>query len=191
MASCGQVVDVDVAVLVDLEERQHGPVESAALEQGELVDALHDGIGVLGDTEDEVEQRNAADGTLFDHPGDGSGEAFFDQDMRDEGRDPEAEVDGLTGTQFLGRAASNDLLEGEGEGRGPSGPAQLTGEGRVVAGLGGLQLVGRDDERVDEDAGHADRSRDQAAALGEAFDLGDHDAAVVVGGVGKVQRAQR
>jgi hypothetical protein len=51
-------------------------------------------------------------------------------------------------------------------------------------------LVGGQDQRVDENAGDADGLWVQASALGEAFDLGDHDAAVVVGGVGQVQRAQ-
>ena len=41
-----QVGDVDVAGRGHLEERQHRDVETAALQQGELVDALHQGLRI-------------------------------------------------------------------------------------------------------------------------------------------------
>ena len=57
--------------------------------------------------------------------------------------------------------------------------------------MSGLQLFGRQHEGIDEDAGDPDILRCQGSAFGQALDLRDDDAAVVVRGVGQIQRAQR
>ena len=61
--------DVHVAVRVDLQERQEGAIEATALQVGELVRGRQERVGVLGTTELEAEERDAADGALLDDPG--------------------------------------------------------------------------------------------------------------------------
>ena len=66
----------------------------------------------------------------------------------------------------------------------------LAGDRRIVERLRGLHLVGRDDDRVDEHAGHDDVAAAQRADVGEPLDLGDDDAAVVAGGERLIERAE-
>ena len=90
----------------------------------------------------EVEQRHAADRTLLDHPGDGAMAAFFQQDARHIGRDAEAEIDRPAGLQLEGDPARDGLGHVEGrEAEGLQRAEDLAGDGRVIGGLGRLQLV--------------------------------------------------
>jgi hypothetical protein len=57
----------------------------------------------------EIEQRHAADGPLFDHPGDIAVPAFLDQDARDIGRDAETDIHGLAIAHFLGDTPGDDF----------------------------------------------------------------------------------
>ena len=58
-------------------------------------------------------------------------------------------------------------------------PEDLAGDRRFVGRMRRLQLVGRDDDDVDQHAGHDDVVRPQRARRGEALDLRDDEAAVV------------
>ncbi len=54
---------------------------------------------------------------------------------------------------------------------------QFAGNRRIMGGGGGLQLVGRLDDDVDEDARHADVVGFERSVLGDALDLRNHEAA--------------
>ena len=69
--------------------------------------------------------------------------------------------------------------------------AVVAGSLRKQLGLRRLELIGGDDDRVDHDARHADGLRRQRPALGEPLDLGDDEAAVVVGSERLVEHAER
>ena len=61
--------DVDRAIPADLQEGEERGVEASALEIGELVGRRHDGFGIGGAAELEIEQGHAADRSLLDDPG--------------------------------------------------------------------------------------------------------------------------
>ena len=69
-------------------------------------------------------------------------------------------------------------------------PEHLAGDRRIVERLRRLHLVGRDDDVVDQDAGHEHVMRLQRAALGDALHLRDDDAAIVAGRERLVERAE-
>ena len=144
--------DVHVAVGVDLEEGQERAVEAAALQIRELVRRRQQCIGVLRTSELEAEERHAADRALLDHPGDRAIQPFLEEDARHERGDAEPEVDRLPVAQLLARAPGDDLLGS------PRGELELGDRRPIVAGglgqqdgLGGLQLIRRDDDRIDHD----------------------------------------
>ena len=146
--------------------------------------------GIQRAAERETGEREPADRTLLDHPGDVLGMTLLEQDPWHRGRDAEPEIDGGVDLQLGGGAPGDDLLQTELHRLDVLVAAvHLTGQRRIVEGLGGLHLVRRDDDRVDQYAGHVDVLGPQLI-VGQPLDLGDHDAAVVVGGVGLVEGAQ-
>ena len=151
----------------------------------------HDRLGVGGAAELEVEQRHAADRALFDHPRHLAVLAFLQKDAWHVGRDAEADVDGPAVRQFHGDAARDHLLDVEGgRAEGRERPEDLARDRRVVGCLRGLQLVGIDDDVVDQNARHPHVVRLQSAVLDHALDLRDDDAAIGAGGHGLLQRAE-
>ena len=191
MRARAELGDVDRALAVDLEEGQQRAIEAAALEVGELMGRGHHRLGVGGAAELEVEQRHAADGALFDHPGDRAVAAFLDEDARHVGRNAKADVDRVALAQLLGDAAGDDLGNVElRQFERRQRPEDFAGNRRIVDGLRRLQLIGRDHDRVDEDARHQHLLRLQRARLGEPFDLGDHHAAVVAHAQRLIERAE-
>ena len=166
--------------LVDFEEGQQRGIEARALEIGELVRRRHEGFGIGSAAEGEIEQRNAADRPLLDHPGDRAMQAFFKQNARHIGRDAEAEIDGASRLKFHGDTARDDFLDVEIRQREIfQWMENLAGYGRIVERLRRLLLVGIDDDVVNEDAGNAHIMRLHRAALGDAFDLRNDNAAIV------------
>ena len=183
--------DVDRAVTVDLQEREQRHVEAAALEIGELLRRRHDRLGVGGAAELEIEQRHAADRALFDHPGHRAVPAFLDQDARHVGGYAETDVDGVAVAQFLRDPARDHF--GDAERRGlerRERTEDLARDRRIVGRVGGLLLLGRDDDDVDQNSRHDDVVRAQRSGRGEALDLRDHQAAVVANGERLIERAE-
>ena len=109
MRTRAELGDVDGALPVDLKEGQQRAIEAGALEVGELIGRGHDRLGIGRAAELEVEQRHAADRSLFDHPGDGAMLAFFDQDARHIGGNAKADIDGVAIAQLLRDAARDDF----------------------------------------------------------------------------------
>src|SRR5581483_12332585 len=107
MGTEAELGNVDRAGAIDLQKREQRHVETAALEISELMRRLDDRLGIGGTAELEIEQRNAADGALLDHPGDRAVPAFLDQNTRDVGRNAEPDVDRVAVTQ-LHRDAARD-----------------------------------------------------------------------------------
>src|SRR5438132_1672360 len=129
----GQARHVDAAVRVDLQEREQAAVEAAPLEVGELVGGGDDGLRVGGTPELEPQQGHPTDRPLLDHPGHGVVQSLFQQDARDEGREAEAEVDGVAVAEFHGRAPREDLVRPPWDGlKRRQRPAQLAADRWVV-----------------------------------------------------------
>src|SRR6185437_1106936 len=82
MRAKAELRDVDRARLVDLEKRQQGGIKARALEERELMRRRHEGLGVRGAPESEVEQGDATDRPLFDDPGDRAVLAFLEENPR-------------------------------------------------------------------------------------------------------------
>ena len=116
--------------------------------------------------------------------------ALLEQHPRDCGGDPEAEIDGGVDLQ-LGRGPASDyLFQTELDRLDVVEIAMdLAGQRRVVEGLRGLHLIGVDHDSVDKNPGNADVLRGQLV-LRQPLDLGDDNAAVVVGGVRLIERAE-
>src|SRR6476620_192651 len=102
---------VDRARTVDLQERQKRAVEARRLEISELLRRGHDGLGIGGAAELEIERGHAADRSLLDNPGGIAMAAFLEQDARHIGRDAETEVDRPALLQFLRHAARDDRAD--------------------------------------------------------------------------------
>ena len=176
---------------VDLQEREQRGVEARALEIGELVRRRHEGVGVGGAAEGEVEQRHAADGALFDDPGDLAVQALLEQDARHIGRDAEAEIDGAAGLKLLRDAPRDDLLDVElRHAETVERTDQFARDRRIIERLRRLLLVGIDDDVVYQHAGHPDIVGPERAILGDALHLGNDDAAIVAGGERLVEPAE-
>ena len=185
--------DVHVAVRVDLEERQHRPVEAAALEVLELVRRRHEGVGVLRTAEREPEERDAADGALLDHPGHRAVEPFLEQDPGHERGDPEAEVHRLAVPQLQRGPPGDHLL------RAPFGELEVGGRRPVVA----RRL--RQESRSGSSGADPDATTTASTTMpgtrtacagsvrpsAQPLHLGDDDAAVVVRGERLVEHAER
>ena len=172
--------DVDVALPVDLEERQQRGIEAAALQIGELVRRGNDGFGVGRASECEPQQRNPADRPLLQDPGDGAVRAFLEQDAGNIGSDAETDVGRHPAAELHGDAAGDDLLRPElGDSECFLGLHGLAADGGVEHGLCGLPLLRLDDDMIDQHAGYMYRHRLQCAGVGAPLDLRDDDAAVV------------
>ena len=93
---------------------------------------------------------------------------------------PKADVDRVAVAQFLRDAPRDHLgdVELRGLERGQR-PEDFARNRRLIGRVRRLQLVGRDDDDVDQHAGHDDVVRTQRSRGGEALDLRDHEAAVV------------
>jgi hypothetical protein len=88
-------------------------------------------------------------------------------------------------------AARDDLLDIELRcAKGRQRPENLAGDRRVVGRLRGLQLVGIDDDVIDQHARHAHVMRLQRAVLHDALHLRDDDAAIVARGQRLLQAAE-
>ena len=98
--------DVDVALAVDLGERQEGEVEPAAVVEVELVGLVGHHVVVDAGAGVHAAGRHAADDALLDGERHFAPQALFGGDVGDPVRDPEAEVDhGTAGTAPSRRAA--------------------------------------------------------------------------------------
>ena len=187
----GEPGHVDVALPVDLEERQQRGIEAAALQIGELVRRRNDGFGVGRASEFESQQRNPADRPLLQDPGDGAVRAFLQQDAGDVGGDAEADVGRHPAGELHGDAAGDDLLRPElGDSECFLGLHGLAADGGVEHGLCGLPLLRLDNDIVDQHAGHVHSHRLQRAGVGAPLDLRDDDAAVVAGRQRLVESAE-
>src|SRR4249920_20000 len=109
----GEVGDVDVAGARHLQKRQHRYIEAAALQQGELISALHQCLRVQRAAEGEAGRREPADRALLDHPGDVLGMALLQEHARDGRGDSEAQVDNGVDLQFGRGPAGDHLLQAE------------------------------------------------------------------------------
>jgi hypothetical protein len=117
--------------------------------------------------------------------------ALLQEHTRDGRGDSEAQVDNGVDLQFGRGPAGDHLLQAELDRFDVVEVAMhLPGQGRVVDGLGGLHLVGGDDDGVDQDPGDM-YGLGRQLNLREPFDLSDDDAVIVVGGVGLVEGTQR
>src|SRR5215468_5154163 len=113
MGTEAELRNVDRARAVDLQKREQRHVEATALEIGELMRRLDDGLGIGRAAELEIEQRNAADGALLDHPGDRTVPALLDQNTRDVGRNAESDVDGVAVAKLQRDATRNGFIDVE------------------------------------------------------------------------------
>ena len=130
---------------------------------------------------------HSAYGALLDNPGDSAVQPLFQENAGHERGDAEAEIDGFAVAELERGATGDHLLQAPlGQLECFGGDAHLAADGGVVVGLGGLHGVGDDHDGVDENAGHAHVLGEEGAGGDAAFDLGDDDAAVVVGGQGDI-----
>ena len=191
MGPGGEAGYVHRAFAVDLQEGEQGGVEGAGLEVGELVGRRHDGLGVGGASEGEAGERNASHRSLLDDPCDRAVPAFLEQDARDVGGDAEPQVDRHAGGKLHGHAPRNDLLDRMLQRLEAVERAEnLAGDGGVVDGLRGLELLRCHHHAVHEDAGDAHVLGPERSRPGKALDLRDHGAPVVAGGKRLVERSQ-
>src|SRR5690606_23620209 len=117
--------------------------------------------------------------------------AFLQKDTGHVGRDAEPDIDGPAIGQLYGDATGNHLLYVEG--RRPEGGKRaedFSRNRRVVRRLGGLQLIGIDNDVIDEHARYPHIVRLQRPVRDYPLDLGDNDAAIVAGGERLVERAE-
>src|SRR5205814_10040648 len=123
---------------------------------GELMWRGHDAFGIGRAAELEIEKRNPADRALLDDPGLRTMASLFEEDARDIGGYPEAEIDRPAVAQFLRHAPRAPLVDAPfHEPEGGKRPEGLPRDRRIVRRLGRLPLLGRFDDIVDEDARHA------------------------------------
>ncbi len=161
------------------------------LEVGELMRRGHDGLGIRGAAELEIEQRHAADRALLDHPGGLAVQALLDEDARHIGRDAEAEIDRPALLQLLRHAARDRLADPElHQGEARQRPEDFARDRRIIGRLRRLPLIGRLDDIVDENARHAHVMRLERPGLGDALHLRDDLAAGVMRRHRKIERAE-
>ena len=183
--------DVDIALHIHLHERQEGHVKAAALKIGELAGRRHEGVGVRRAAESKAGQRHPPHRTLFDGPGDGLRMARLQQDAGHHGGNAEAEVGGHAVAQFHRGAAGDDLFDavlGHVERR--PGTHDLAGNGGVIGGFGGLFLVRIQHDQIDQMPRHPHVVRAQGPRCRQAFDLRNHQTAVVAHSDGLIQTAE-
>ena len=173
-------VDVDVALGVDLGERQARDVEAAAVVEVEHVRLVDHRLVVEAGAALVAGHRDATEDALLHGQHELVGDALLPGDPADELADPEAEVADRAARELEQRAPGDDLAHVERQRRlRADGPADGARVVRRVAGDVGLPLVGVDVDVVDERARHPDVAHPQAAAGRELADLGDHDPAAV------------
>ena len=106
-------VDVDVALGVDLGERQAGDVEPAAVVEVEHVRLVDHRLVVEAGAALVAGDRHAAEDALLDGQHELVGDALLPGDPADELADPEAEVADRAGRELEQRAAGDDLAHVE------------------------------------------------------------------------------
>ena len=126
-------VDVDVALGVDLGERQAGDIEPAAVVEVEHVRLVDHRLVVEPGPALVAGHRHAAEDALLDGQDQLVGDALFPGDPADELADPEAEVADGARRELEQRAAGDDLAHVERQRRlRPDRPAQRAGVVRRV-----------------------------------------------------------
>src|SRR5215207_511510 len=188
--SGGKVRDVHIPGAGNLQEGKHRHVETAALQQRELINTLHQRLRVERAAEGEPRRREAADRALLDHPGDVLGVTLLQQHSWNGGRDSEAQVYRGIDLELGGSTPGDHLLQAELHWFDLVQVAMdLTRQGRVVGRLSRLHLIGGHHDRVDQDARNV-HSLGGQLRVGQPLDLSDDDPVVVVGGVGLIQCAK-
>ena len=176
-------VDVDVALLVHLRERQAGDIEPAAVVEIEHVRLVDHRLVVEAGTALVPRDGHAAKDALLDGQHQLIGDALLPGDAADELADPEAEVADRAARELEQRAAGDDLADVERQGRfradRPAGRARVVGR---VLGDVRLPLIGVDIDVVDQRGRDLHVADAQAAAGRELADLCDDDATAVACG---------
>ena len=188
-----ELADVGVALAVGLGKPQEGHVKAAAVIEVELRWLVDQCFGVGGCAEIQPAGRDAADDAGFGGQGDEIQDLFLIGHTGEPFGHADAEVDDAVAAQFEGRPAGDDLAVahlhgGQGLHRHPDFAAERRvvdfGESLPVVLGGGLH------DTVHQDARDFDIAGIEAAALGDALDLHDNEAAGIARGRGNCQGLQ-
>jgi hypothetical protein len=179
-----ELADVEVAFGVGLREAEDRDVEAAAVVEVELARLVDHRLRVDRGAEVEPARGDAADDARLGGERQQVEHLLLGGDVGDALGHADAEVDDRVALELERGPARDHLARAERERRERAHRhPQLAGERGAVLRRERLHVVlGAlgDDDAVDEDARHLDLARVQRAALGDALDLRDHDAAAVV-----------
>ena len=176
-------VDVDVALGVDLGEREARDVEPATVVEVEHVRLVDHRLVVEPGAALVAGDRHAAEDALLDGQDELVRDPLLPRDPADELADPEAEVADRAARELEERPPGDDLADVERQRRlGADGPSMRAGVVRRVLRDVRLPLVGVDEDVVDQRRRHLHVAHPEAAPRRQLPNLGDDDPAAVSGG---------
>src|SRR6516162_11852394 len=111
MCAESQPRHIDVTLLIDLQEGEATTIKTGALKIGELIRGGNNGVRIRSTAKREIQQRHAANGTLFDHPRHFAVQPFVQQDSWNHRADSEAKVDHIFLAKLQRCASCNDLID--------------------------------------------------------------------------------
>ncbi|OIQ71535.1 hypothetical protein GALL_468450 [mine drainage metagenome] len=156
---------------------------------------VNHGLGVDGRPKTQATGGNAANHTRLGGQGQQLKQLFFSGDGGHAFGHADAQVDHAVGPELQRSAPGDHLARVQWHSlHAVDRDADFTRISRVIGLQKGLHVVRRvagDHHRIDQHTGYFDAARVQCAALGQAFDLGNHDAAAVARGHGNGQGFQR